>query len=193
MKRRGKSQSVGSDERAQSVFDFTIGVSLFLVVVTAVFVFVPTAFGAVDDSGVTYDDGLAAERAVDYLAGTAFQNGTTRSARPATFDVTCVVAFFNDTGDCGFERDNDLATDAGLPPGRPLNVTVEPRAGNGTHLCWDADTGTVVKTGSSNCTPATEADVPLHDGSTASGEAFASATRYGRLANRSVYVVVRTW
>lgn len=60
MERDTTGQWGGFTDRGQSVFDFSIGVSLFLVVVISVLVFVPTAFTSFtsDAGGVSAMDSL---------------------------------------------------------------------------------------------------------------------------------------
>jgi len=185
-----------SDDRGQSVYDYAIGVSLFLVVVFGAFAFLPTALNSVEAEAVSDADEIAAERTADYLTETAFANASAeRSDR--RLRVSCVIALYDDGTACGFERGTPLAVDAGLTRERPVNVTVETDRDTGIVLCWDGGGSRLVAASSPDCTPSTDADVSFRNATGASSVAqnreFATAVRTARLGQRDVYVVVRTW
>ncbi|ELZ29201.1 hypothetical protein C475_03254 [Halosimplex carlsbadense 2-9-1] len=180
---------VGVGDRGQSVFDFSIGVSLFLVVVLGTLVFVPTAFGSLsDDSGTDSEDSLATERVADYLVETALSG----SGDSSELDQRCTLAYFRDQGECGFGADNGFAVDSGRAPYQPLNVTFEADVnGDGTRerRCLDTSgNGALVGVGDGSC------DTPLTAGSSAvRNQNYVTATRLVRFEGEDVFVVVRTW
>jgi hypothetical protein len=189
-------RGVPSDERGQSVYDYAIGVSLFLVVVFGVFAFLPTAFDSVEAGTASGADEVAAERTADYLVETAFTNASAErlDRRPR---VSCVVALYEDGTACGFGAGTPLAVDAGLTRGRPINVTVETDRDTGTALCWDGDGNRLVPVTSPDCTPSSVDDVSFRNApggsNAAQNQEFATAVRSAHLGDRDVYVVVRTW
>lgn len=199
----GSGRASGTD-RAQSVFDFSIGVSLFLIVVIAVLVFLPTAFAALDDGGgVSASDRNAANRAADTIVSKGFGD----SDRPNTFNYFCLIAFFDDRSDCGFEAGRSPAADASLDPQRPLNVTASADLdadGRLERLCWN---GNAPATEGGSVTPwvpagDSECQIPFAtETSAAANVEYTSATRVGTLqtldrggtSRPMVYVTVRTW
>lgn len=200
------SRTQGGEDRGQSVFDYTIGVSLFLVVVLGVLVFVPTAFGSFGgETAGGANDELVAERGADYLAGTALSG----PERASTFRAGCLVLFFDGTtsnadvafepSECGLEPGEPLPMNLSLSPGQPVNVTVERNVTGDADreiLCWNHrsdDPSNVTSIGHGECGTSAD-DVELRAGSSvADNEQFAAAERYGTVAGTGVYVVVRTW
>ncbi|WP_123535056.1 DUF7287 family protein [Halosimplex salinum] len=190
MERDSGGRRVGFTERAQSVFDFSIGVTLFLVVVLGVLVFVPTAFGSInDDAGVSNEDKLAAERVADHLVGTSL--AASNSSRGLS--RVCTIAYFRNTAECGFETRNSLSEDSVRASTQPLNVTIEGDIdGDGVRdlLCWDQSAETLARV--ANC--GDPADTSFTGGSSATAnQNYVTATRFDRLEGRDVFVVVRTW
>ena len=205
----------GPSDRAQSVFDYSIGISLFVVVVLGVVVFVPTAFASFGGSGTGASDGLVAQRGADHLTEVLLDG----PEEDASFSTGCMLLFFNrgsapsvvdiSPSDCGFESSDPLSTRLGFETTQPANVTVEADLdsdGNREILCWDGDDSPpppsdsekdrLVAVDSNDCRSAlsTEDDVRLSRGSSAAKNGdFAAAVRYGRFKNTDVYVVVRVW
>jgi hypothetical protein len=178
---------VGVGDRGQSVFDFSIGVSLFLVVVLAVLVFVPTAFGSLsDDAGIDSEDTLAAERVADYLVETALD----RSAASPGLDPICVLTYFGDGTECSFASDDSFAADSARAETQPLNVTIEADVTGGDAreiLCYQG--GSLVPAASCGT-----GDTRLTAGpSELRNRNYVAATRLAQLQGRDVFVVVRTW
>lgn len=204
MERDSQRRRVGVGRRAQSVFDFSIGVSLFLIVVIGVLAFVPTAFDSFTaGAGGGAGDGSAAERAADYLA---------ESALAPTFDTDCTLLLFTRTtgrsdiavtpGDCGFEQGTELASNASVDERDiAVNVTVErrkPADPGRERLCWNADAGLfddrLTSVGNADCDPSSSEDVALTAGASAANNGnYAVAERFGRLGEEGVYLVVRVW
>ena len=209
MERDTANRRVGIDQRAQSVFDFSIGVSLFLVVVLGVLAFIPTAFGSFTaDTGGGAGDGIAADKAATYLTESALAGDTT----PPRLDSDCTILFFTGTmdrpdvnvkpPDCGLEQAVPLASNASLEsPRLSVNVTIErrkPSVPGRQKLCWDADaslsSNRLVTVDDSACDPSTSDDVKLTAGpSAANNDNYAVAERYTKLEQEGVYLVVRTW
>jgi len=190
--RRPPSRVSGPADRAQSVFDYAIGVSLFIVVVVGVIAFVPVAFSALNDTGgVSSGDELVADRAADNLVESAFVSSTS-----GHLDPECVAAYFDGTSECGFRSGTTLAPDAGVAAHHPINVTVEADI-NQTNdkreaLCWDRDAGELETVASGAC--GGSADVRLAAGpDPTENENFVTVSRSATLAGEEVYVLVRSW
>lgn len=145
------SRSVGSSEtaattrrrsvdRGQTVIDYTIGISVFLLVVAFVFAFAPSL--TTPFTGDSTDAVVVSDRAVDRLAHDLLVDDP---ARPTVLNATCTEAFFDTdgpdlSGSCRYDADaSDLkgALAVGSPV-RTVNVTVVDGAGtvalNGTTL-----------------------------------------------------------
>lgn len=196
---------VGTDQRGQSVFDYAIGVSVFLVVVFGVLVFVPTAFGSFGGGNPAgAGDGIAADRALDHLTGTILDAGGPRGG----LDTGCTVLFFSEDpthpdvdvspSECELDgpRSGTLAGRLGLPETAGVNVTVQTDFGSGREVtCWDVDDGGVVSAEAAACgdNPAGD-DVQFSAGPRpVDNPDFASAAQYETVAGTDVYVVVRVW
>jgi hypothetical protein len=190
-------------DRAQSVFDYTIGVSIFVVVVIAVFAFVPTAFGSFGGSAADAEsNGLAADRAADHLTGTILSE----SGSGAGVATDCALLFFSGDpghpdidegrGDCELEsaRSGSLTQTLSLSATTGANVTIEmPFVTGGGVACWDTDGGVVVGTDDPDCGDQPR-DVVFSAGpSAADNPGFATAERYGVLSGSRIHVTVRVW
>lgn len=209
MERDTPNRRVGIDRRAQSVFDFSIGVSLFLIVVIGVLAFIPTAFGSfTSDAGGGAGDGIAADKAATYLTESALAGDTT----PPRLDSDCTILFFTGTmdrpdvnvepPDCGLEQAVPFASNASLESPRvSVNVTIErgkPTTSGREKLCWDTDaslsSNRLVPVDDAVCDPSTSDDVKLTAGpSAAKNDNYAVAKRHTKLEQEGVYLVVRTW
>ncbi|WP_436908100.1 DUF7287 family protein [Halosimplex marinum] len=199
---------VGVGDRGQSVFDFSIGVSLFLIVVLGVLVFVPTAFGSfTSGAGGGAGDGLAADRAATYLSESALSDSSASDG----LDTDCTLLFFTGRmddpdlaatpSDCGLEQAASLASNTSLDASRRgVNVTVErrkPTDPGRKQLCWNTDGGLgaspLVPVDNPACDP-TATDIRLTAGpSAANNQEYATAERYVSLGREGVYLVVRVW
>jgi len=182
----------GQGTRAQSVFDYAIGASLFIVVVVGVIAFMPSAFSALnDDGGVSAGDRLIADRAAENLVESGFAR--TEDGR---LKAHCVVAYFEGSGICGFESGQTPGIDAGIAERHPINVTIEADfrtlSNERERLCWDTDTDSLKRLGSTAC--ADSSDVSLTAGSKAKENVnYVTVSRAATIGGREVYVLVRSW
>ena len=109
--------------RAQTTIDYTVGVTLFLVVTAFVFAFVPTMF---DPFAGEEGESLVADRAATQLSSDLLSDPAT----PYALDADCVRDFFEETGDdgiptdCGYDT-RSLADAVGADATVSLNATVE--------------------------------------------------------------------
>jgi len=173
-------------DRGQTVLDFAIGMSVFLLVLLFVFLFLPgtvTPFtqGAQEEIGLT-------NRVADSLAEGLLGD----PARPHVLNATCTVAFFdgNSPSHCRHSGSN-LTSRLGVGSHQQVNVTMRADiAGDDERerLCWDDSNDRLVETGSADC------DTPLMVGSTppASGTTVTS-TRTVRLDETAVTMTVEVW
>jgi hypothetical protein len=178
--------AVGTTERGQSVYDFSIGVSLFLVVVLGALLFVPGAFASANSDAATGAKDVAADRAADRLADSLL------AADSGRLSLDCTLALFEDTASCGFDSGNEVADDLALSDRWAANVTIEayePTQSKRTVQCWDSTASTLERVG--NC-PAGEPRLTV--GSKAqNNQNFAIAKRVARLNGDRVVIVVRVW
>ena len=209
--KRPPSRGSGPSDRAQSVFDYSIGISIFVVVILGVLLFVPTAFASFGGSGNGPADGLTAQRGADHLTGSILAS----SGGESDFSFGCTLLLFRGSAshpsvdrspaECGFQPGASLASKLGYTDTQPANVTIEADIDSDPDreiLCWDsdanpptsdADSDVLKGVGDGDCGDAA-ADVPLSRGSSAADNGnFAAAERYGTLKNQPVYVVVRVW
>jgi hypothetical protein len=177
---------VWGDQRAQTVYDFAVGVSVFLIVIVGVLAFVPSVFGGTGAS-IQGEGSVTANR----VAGFLVDDGFAPADQPNELENECVQAFFADTAECGFGSDNGFATDVGIGANTGLNVTVEADLDNdGTldHLCWDNGAMLLVRAGDTGC----HTTYTTGPSASRNGE-FAAAKRTGQLRATRVFVVVRVW
>ena len=108
--------------RAQTVIDFGVGASVFIIAVGVVFAFVPAIFEPF--SGAASSTPVVADRAVDHLSGSLL---AADPATPGTLSPACTAAFMNATNvsgaDCGFDAADSPAELLGLGD-REVNVTL---------------------------------------------------------------------
>jgi len=133
-----------SGDRAQTVLDFVVGMSVFLVAVGFTFAFVPSLlepYAVGEGATVIVAERGAARLAESSLAGAA---GST-----ASLSHGCTLAFFAggdsttaaDESDCGWTANaSDLHAELGVDDLRGLNVTVTQ---NGTAASLDSESGVV--------------------------------------------------
>lgn len=132
------------DTRGQTLHDFAIGMTIFLLILGYVFAFVPglfTPFSPDADATTVRADRTAALLTADALAE--------NDSSPGQLNATCTVAFFDESAsvpaDCRF-ADADLWTVTGLPERTGVNVTVR-RAGS--IASYPDDDGTALARGPS--------------------------------------------
>lgn len=137
------------DERGQTTLDFTIGMSLFLVVLIGMLLFVtgtmqPFIQGSQEDIGV-------ADRVADSLAEGLLGD----PAKPHITNATCTVEFFNDNSPDYCRHDGpNLTSRVGVQSHQLVNVTMQANltADEGEEiLCWNSSNRTVVHRGSGDC------------------------------------------
>lgn len=107
-----------SDERAQTLPDFAVGVTLFLGVVAFVALFVPQLIAPYD----AQEQPVVVDRVADDLEGRLLA-----AEEPAAgLDEPCTLSFFTDGADddCPFATDDDLTTRLGIDGGYSVNVTL---------------------------------------------------------------------
>jgi len=189
---RRPSRVPGPDRRAQSVFDYAIGASLFIVVVVGAIAFMPSAFSALgDDGGVSEGDRLIADRAAENLAESEFGRSP-----GGGLDVTCVVAYFEGSSSCGFRSGHTPALDAGVAERHPINVTIEADidriSDERERLCWDSASRGLATVNSGNC--GDSGDVFLGAGPSAEDNVnYVTASRAAVIGDQEVYILVRSW
>lgn len=132
-----------SGDRAQTVLDFVVGMSVFLVAVGFTFAFIPSLLEpyAVGEGATV----IVAERGAARLA----ESSLAGAGSTATLSHACTFAFFDGTdpktaenqSDCVWTANAaDLHAELGVADFRGLNLTV---TRNGTVRTLDSDGGTV--------------------------------------------------
>lgn len=172
------------DGRAQTLPDFAVGIAIFLVTTTAIFLFVPQLALPYDDGG----DSLVVQRAAadlgdDLLAGEA----------PSALNETCTVAFFERSGadGCPFEGDESVTRQLGLAPTYSVNVTLRnaPSDAPNSTICRADGAESIgdCASGDANRTLAVGPSLPQGDAS------VAVARRGAVVDNDSVVIEVGVW
>ena len=132
-----------SDDRGQTVLDFVVGMSVFLVAVGFTFAFVPSLLEpyAVGEGATV----IVAERGAARLA----ESSLAGAGSTATLSHACTFAFFNGTApeaasedsDCAWAANaTDLHAELGVDELRGLNLTVTQ---HGAIETLDSDDGSV--------------------------------------------------
>lgn len=129
--------------RGQTTLDFTIGMTVFLVVIIFIFLFAPGILTPFTVSGQS--EAVTVDRTADHLSQDALGNPD----HPYLLDRGCTVAFFDrDSADDGPGTDECRYDDAplneqlGLADFRTINVTILGNVSGGTEstqLYWDTD------------------------------------------------------
>lgn len=124
--------------RAQTTLDFTVGVTVFLLVVATVFMFVPGLLQPFASGG--QEDLVTANRVADNLAENALGDPST----PYVLNTTCTEAFFDDREVTGCQYDGaTLEERVGVLDRQFVNVSLRgnvsaPDARQTDEvLCWD--------------------------------------------------------
>lgn len=104
--------------RGQTLPDFAVGIAIFLLTVTFVFLFVPQMFLPYEDQ----EQPVVAERAASDLGTSMLADETT----PSKLNETCTLAFFDaGAGDgCRFDTDESVTDQLGVAPTYSVNVTL---------------------------------------------------------------------
>ncbi|WP_235728471.1 DUF7287 family protein [Halosimplex carlsbadense] len=191
----GRAERVRRGERAQrrrgqTTLDFAIGMSLFLLTLTVVFLFVP---GMIDPfTGGAQGETPAADRIADDLVESRLGD----PSEPYALDSECTRRFFESGAApaCGFAG-GPLQERVGLLDRTPINVTIRGNVSGSSEpavLCWDSSAESVVE--ASACNPG-GSDTRLSRGSNpaGSGGKTVSARRVALLDGRDVTVEVVLW
>lgn len=113
--------SVASGDRGQTLHDFAIGMTIFLLVLGYVFAFIPSMFAPFTPH--TSSSPVRADRTADFLTRDLLAENDTA---PGVLNVTCIEDFFNTTynvPDCGFGSKN-IPNLTGLPSRTSVNVSM---------------------------------------------------------------------
>jgi len=126
-------------DRGQTTFDFTVGVSIFLLVVVSIFVFVPGTLEPFSEGG--QEDIVTTNRVADSLSEGLLGD----PGQPHVLNTTCTVEFFrgNSPGYCRYDG-NNLTERIGVENRAFVNVSLRSNTtgSDGTDvLCWDEDDG----------------------------------------------------
>jgi hypothetical protein len=174
-------------DRGQTVLDFTIGMSLFLLVLLFVLLFLPGVLSPFT-SGSQVEIGLT-NRIADSLSEGLLGDPAT----PHVLNTTCTVAFFDDNspGYCRHSGSN-LTSRLGLKSYQQTNITMKANiTGDDARerLCWDDSNDQLVWIGHSNCT------TPLMIGPTppADFDTAMTASRTVRLEGTETTMTVEVW
>lgn len=134
--------SGGADSRGQTLHDFAIGMTIFLLVIGYVFAFVPSLFTPFTPE--TDSTSVRVDRTADLLTRDALAENASAAG---LLNSTCTGEFFATTDPsayCRFEKSN-IQTIAALPARTNVNVTMRHNGGIATH----PTTGTVLARGPS--------------------------------------------
>jgi len=126
-----------STSKGQTTLDFTIGISVFLIVLIFVFTFIPgllTPFTTTDEQAPALSDRLADKLSQGMLGD---------PAEPYVLNSTCAADFFDLGGSpasyCRYD-DGDLSDRLNIKERTNVNVTLEGDIdddGQNSLLCWD--------------------------------------------------------
>jgi len=125
--REGRPRSLGSDDRAQTVLDFVVGMSVFLVAVGFTFAFVPSLlepYAIGEGATVIVAERGAARLAESSLAGVGSTATLSHACTLAFFDGTDPAAAENESGCAWTANADDLHAELGVDDVRGLNLTV---------------------------------------------------------------------
>lgn len=173
-------------ERGQTTLDFTVGVTLFLLVVALVFLFVPGMLQPFTEGG--QEDIVSANRVADSLT----QGALTDPRTPHVLDPECTVRLFNRSysPDCRYP-DSSLNAQLGLSANAFVNVSIRGNVSAGGAdelLCWD-QTDDKLTTRGGDC------DDLLATGDTPPRNTQSSVTarRVVEINDTDVSLIVRVW
>lgn len=131
----GRSTRSGSD-RAQTLPDFVIGITVFLLTIGFIVAFVPQMTVPYQDQ----ETAVVAERTASDLSGTLLSDPETSSG----LNEPCTIAFFtgSDEPGCSFDTNESVEDQLGISSKYSVNVTLEGSVGGGPGsdtLCGDED------------------------------------------------------
>jgi len=189
---RDKSPIHRGRERGQTTLDFTIGVTIFLIVLVGVFVFVPGTLQPFEEGG--QEDLVTVNRVADGLA----EQSLTESATPYILDADCTVGFFDTTvsppAECEYSGGN-LSERVGIAGQQSINVTIRKgvagSAGTSAPLCYNESQPPGERLTSGDCDSGA---TRLAAGGTAIGDqSSVTARRVVELDGQDVFLVVMIW
>lgn len=174
-------------DRGQTVLDFSIGMSVFLLVLLFIFLFLPGTISPFTE-GSQEEIGLT-NRIADSLAEGLLGDPTT----PHILNTTCTVEFFDDNSpaDCRHSGSN-LTSRLGVGNKQRVNVTMKANLTGDSEketLCWDGSNDELVETGSADC------DTQLTIGPTPPSEYGTTVTsrRTVQLDETETTMIVEVW
>jgi hypothetical protein len=133
--------------RAQTTLDFTLGVSIFLLVLLTVFAFMPATLLPFTQSA--QEETVGTNRVADLLV----QDILVSPGEPYLLDPACTAALLSDsTGQgCAFDGAT-LKPRLDLPDRSNINITIHGNTAAGNELlCWDAADKRVVGESAGAC------------------------------------------
>lgn len=129
-----------SPVRGQTTIDFTVGVTLFLLALTSVFLFIPGTIQPFTEGG--QEEIITANRVADSLSEGLLGD----PGQPHVLNGTCTRDFFNDLNSdyCRFEG-STLTERIGIKDRQRVNISMKSNVSaddSGDEiLCWDEDDG----------------------------------------------------
>lgn len=175
------------DPRGQTTLDFTIGVTIFVLVLTGVFLFVPGTLEPFERGN--QEDIVSVNRVADDLVEGSLGEPTT----PYVLDDECTVAFFNGANDCGFTG-STLEQRVGLNNFQFVNITIRGNtSGTNDLLCWNGAkaAGNRLESASS-CGSGSEVLLAAGDDPLGS-QSTVTSRRIVELDGKDVFLVVKVW
>lgn len=151
-------------DRGQTLPDFAVGIALFLVTITFVFLFVPQVSLPYDDQ----EQPVVVERVANDLAHSLLADGAT----PSELDESCTLAFFEQDGGgaCPFDTNDSVTEQLGIAATYSVNVTLRNASSDDPRselLCETDDYGSVVDCDSGTDPLALGPPIPAGDRSVA--------------------------
>jgi hypothetical protein len=176
-----------STSKGQTTLDFTIGISVFLIVLIFVFTFVPgllTPFTTTNEQAPALSDRLADKLSQGMLGD---------PAEPYVLNTTCAANFFNGSspGDCRYDG-TELYERLDIKERTNVNVTLEGNVSSGsgsTVLCWDDTNNKLVELGSSDC----DTGLVVGDSPPPDNDATVTARRVVYMDGEDVTMKVVVW
>lgn len=178
--------------RGQMTLDFTIGVTIFLIVLAGVFVFVPGTLQPFEEGG--QEDLVTVNRVADGLA----EQSLTGSTTPYILDANCTVAFFDTatspSSECGYSGGN-LSERVGVSGQQSINVTirkgVDSGGGTSAPLCYNESQPPGERLNETDC--GSEATRLAVGGTSIGDQSSVTARRVVELDGQDVFLVVVIW